>query len=246
MPDTRITRRGFITNTVAATLIVPAATRAGAAASQTPAAREPWYRRAYLWGQTNITERDPVRYDIAWWRTQWKRTRVQALIINAGGIVAYYPSKFPLHHRAEHLNGRDLFGELHEGRARRRPVRDGAHGLESCGGGFFPGAPGLVRAQPAGRAVSSRRQVRRVHQQPGTTTHICPTSSARSSNAHTLKVSPTTVGRDSAAAASATATTAHASSRGVAAGTFLKPPTGTTRPTAMIVGTTPAVLRSGT
>ena len=24
----------------------------------------PWYRRAYRWGQTNITEKDPVRYDI--------------------------------------------------------------------------------------------------------------------------------------------------------------------------------------
>ena len=35
----------------------------------------PWYRRAYLWGQTNITEKDPVRYDIGWWRGYWKRTR---------------------------------------------------------------------------------------------------------------------------------------------------------------------------
>ena len=42
----------------------------------------------------------------------WKRTETQAVIINAGGIVAYYPSKFPLHHRAEFLGGRDLFGEL--------------------------------------------------------------------------------------------------------------------------------------
>ena len=111
MSDARMTRRGFITNTIAATLMV-SASGANAATSQAPTARVPWYRRAYLWGQTNITERDPVRYDIAWWRAQWKRTRVQAVIINAGGIVAYYPSKFPLHHRAEFLNGRDLFGEL--------------------------------------------------------------------------------------------------------------------------------------
>jgi hypothetical protein len=34
------------------------------------------------------------------------------VIINAGGIVAYYPSRFPPHRRAEFLNGRDLYGEL--------------------------------------------------------------------------------------------------------------------------------------
>ncbi|MFL6414680.1 MAG: hypothetical protein ACJ74Y_03290 [Bryobacteraceae bacterium] len=27
-------------------------------------------------------------------------------------MVAYYPSKFPLQHRAAFLNGRDLYGEL--------------------------------------------------------------------------------------------------------------------------------------
>ena len=37
---------------------------------------------------------------------------MQGVIINAGGIVAYYPSKFPLHHRAEFLGGRDLYGDL--------------------------------------------------------------------------------------------------------------------------------------
>jgi hypothetical protein len=74
----------------------------------------PWYLRAYRWGQTNITEKDPIRYDIPWWRAHWKSTETQAVIINAGGIVAYYPSKFPLHHRAEFLNGRDLYGELTE------------------------------------------------------------------------------------------------------------------------------------
>jgi len=73
---------------------------------------QPWYRTTLRWGQTNITEMDPVRYDIKWWRDYWKRTNTQGIIINAGGIVAYYPSKFPLHYQAEFLNGRDLYGEL--------------------------------------------------------------------------------------------------------------------------------------
>lgn len=72
----------------------------------------PWYQRTYRWGQTNITEIDPIRYDIEWWRKHWSRTRVQGVIINAGGIVAYYPSQYPLHYRAEHLGDRDLFGDL--------------------------------------------------------------------------------------------------------------------------------------
>jgi len=97
------TRRDFITAAAAAF-----ATAHGAAAANT----EPWYRRTYRWGQTNITEKDPVRYDIGWWREFWKRTRVQGVIINAGGIVAYYPSKFPLQHRAEFLDSRDLYGDL--------------------------------------------------------------------------------------------------------------------------------------
>ncbi|HSZ57474.1 MAG TPA: hypothetical protein VK797_17550 [Tepidisphaeraceae bacterium] len=72
----------------------------------------PWYRRTYRWGQTNITEADIGRYDIGWWRQYWKRTATQGAVINAGGIFAYYPSKFPLHQRAQGLGDRDLYGEL--------------------------------------------------------------------------------------------------------------------------------------
>ena len=96
-----VTRRVFL----------QAAAASSALAGQ-PGGSAPWYKRVCRWGQTNITEKDPVRYDIAWWREYWKRTEVQGVIVNAGGIVAYYPSKFPLHHRAEFLNGRDLYGEL--------------------------------------------------------------------------------------------------------------------------------------
>ena len=76
--------------------------------AQTP----PWYRRTLRWGQTNINEFDPPRYDIDWWRAHWKRTGTQGVVINAAGIVAYYPSRFELQYRAEKLDGRDLYGEL--------------------------------------------------------------------------------------------------------------------------------------
>jgi hypothetical protein len=122
-PD-RGSRRSFLKKAGAAGAALAGAANAvarGAGASGKPAdpparptlaAGRPWYRRALRWGQTNITERDPARYDLGWWRRYWRRTRVQGVIINAGGIVAYYPSRFALHRRAQFLGDRDLFGEL--------------------------------------------------------------------------------------------------------------------------------------
>jgi hypothetical protein len=83
---------------------------------------EPWYKTTLRWGQTNLVELDPSRYDAEWWRQHWRKTRVQGIIVNAGGIVAYYPSKFPLHHRAEKLGDRDLYGEIVE-LARQEGIR---------------------------------------------------------------------------------------------------------------------------
>ena len=109
------TRRSFLKKAASASALLMAARCSGGAAERrvaTAASVLPWYRRALRWGQTNITEADPARYDVEWWRGYWKRTRVQGVIINAGGIVAYYPSKFPLHYRPKALGSRDLFGEL--------------------------------------------------------------------------------------------------------------------------------------
>ena len=72
----------------------------------------PWFEKVTRWGQVNITEKDPAQYDIPWWRNFWKQTRTEGIIVNAGGIVAYYPTKIPLHRKAEYLGGRDLFGEI--------------------------------------------------------------------------------------------------------------------------------------
>lgn len=82
------------------------------AATSTPKSAMPWHRRTLRWGQTNLTEIDPGRIDVDFWRAHWKRTRIQGVVINAGGIAAFYPTKIPFHRRASGLGDRDLFGEL--------------------------------------------------------------------------------------------------------------------------------------
>ena len=84
----------------------------GVNAQSAQKAAEPWYKRICRWGQINLNELDPQHYDIAWWRSYWKRTQTQGVVINAGGIVAFYPSKDPLQHQATFLNGQDLYGDL--------------------------------------------------------------------------------------------------------------------------------------
>ena len=66
-----MTRRNFIQTSAAA------ASALAAEAQSNAQSNTPWYRRVTRWGQTNIVERDPVRYDIPWWRAQWKRTGTQ-------------------------------------------------------------------------------------------------------------------------------------------------------------------------
>jgi hypothetical protein len=108
-------RRAFLQQTTLAisAMAIDAPSRLSAKDAPAPVpAKQPWYQRTLRWGQTNITEIDPTRYDIAWWRKHWKRTHTQGVIINAGGIVAYYPSRVPLHRQAQFLEGRDLFGKL--------------------------------------------------------------------------------------------------------------------------------------
>jgi hypothetical protein len=72
----------------------------------------PWYRRVKRWGQINITLDTAASFDIAWWRTYWKKTQTQGIVLNAGGIYAYYPTKVPHHYRAPLLGDNDLFGDL--------------------------------------------------------------------------------------------------------------------------------------
>lgn len=69
----------------------------------------PWYKTTYRWAQTNFTEDDPVKADIEFWRQYWRRTKTQGVIVNCGGIVAYYPSNLELQYRAQYLGDQDFY-----------------------------------------------------------------------------------------------------------------------------------------
>ena len=71
---------------------------------------EPWYQRTFLWGQVNLTEDDPVRCDLSFWQDYWKKTGVEGVIINCGGIVSYYRSRFSYQYKAQGLGEQDYFG----------------------------------------------------------------------------------------------------------------------------------------
>ena len=114
--DTENSRRSFLKKSALATVTMATADFSLFAATPftatVPKANGPWYKTLTRWGQINITEKDPPGYDISWWRKYWKETGTQGVVINAGGIVAYYPTRIPLHRKATYLGDRDLFGEL--------------------------------------------------------------------------------------------------------------------------------------
>ena len=45
----------------------------------------PWYRRTLRWGQTNLNELDPTRYDSEWWR-QYKPGDTYTFELRRGGL----------------------------------------------------------------------------------------------------------------------------------------------------------------
>jgi hypothetical protein len=92
------------------------------AAPQAGQSRVPWYQKMRRCGQINFNERDPQALDINAWLDYWTSLKLDALLLNAGGIVAFYPTKIPYHHRSQYLGNRDLFGDFTKA-AKKRGLR---------------------------------------------------------------------------------------------------------------------------
>lgn len=75
----------------------------------------PWFDRPMRWGQLTLVENDPPKLDVGYWLDYFKRCHCDAVTLSAGGVVAYYPTKVPLHYRSSYLGDRDSFGELCRG-----------------------------------------------------------------------------------------------------------------------------------
>ncbi|HYK90737.1 MAG TPA: beta-galactosidase trimerization domain-containing protein [Acidobacteriota bacterium] len=83
------------------------------AGSQNPTAgTAPWFDRPMRWAQLTLVENDPGRYDPQFWLDYFARVHADAACLSAGGCVAYYPTKIPLHYRTPWMNEGDPFGHL--------------------------------------------------------------------------------------------------------------------------------------
>jgi hypothetical protein len=74
-----------------------------------------WFDRPMRWSQLTLAENDVQAYDQQFWLDYFAQTHSDAVCLSAGGVVAYYPTDVPLHHRSNWLGDRDLFGELVDG-----------------------------------------------------------------------------------------------------------------------------------
>jgi hypothetical protein len=71
-----------------------------------------WFDQPMRWVQLTLVENDPGRFDPAFWLDYFRRLHADAATLSAGGIVAYYPTEVPLHHRSAWLGDSDPFGTL--------------------------------------------------------------------------------------------------------------------------------------
>src|SRR3954470_20955517 len=74
-----------------------------------------WYDRPMRWAQLAFVEDDPDNYDQGFWLDYFRRIHADAACLSAGGCVAFYPTKIPMHYRSKWLGNRDSFGDLVKG-----------------------------------------------------------------------------------------------------------------------------------
>ena len=74
--------------------------------------QEPWFDKSMRWAQLAFVENDPGNYDPDFWLDYFRKIHADGVLLSAGGIVAFYPTEIPLHHRSDWLGDTDPLGYL--------------------------------------------------------------------------------------------------------------------------------------
>ena len=74
-----------------------------------------WLDGPMRWAQLAFVERDPGHYDPDFWLAYFRKIHADGALLSAGGIVAFYPTQIPLHHRSDFMGNSDTLGYLVEG-----------------------------------------------------------------------------------------------------------------------------------
>ena len=74
-----------------------------------------WFNLPMRWAQLTLVENDPGNFDPDFWLSYFKQIHADGTTLSAGGVVAYYPTDVPFHHRSNWLGDSDPFGYLVEG-----------------------------------------------------------------------------------------------------------------------------------
>jgi hypothetical protein len=67
------------------------------------------------WAQLAFVENDPKRYDPDGWLDYFRRIHADGALLSAGGVVAFYPTNIPFHHRSDWLGDSDPVGYMIRG-----------------------------------------------------------------------------------------------------------------------------------
>ncbi|SDT12572.1 alpha-amylase family protein [Microlunatus soli] len=81
-----------------------------------------WFLGASRWTQLTFVENDPQTFDQDFWIDVMQRSGSNALCLSAGGYIAFYPTRIPLHYRSAELADGDPFGAMVEA-ARKLDMR---------------------------------------------------------------------------------------------------------------------------
>ena len=112
----RLSRRDFLHVTAGAgafaSLTPPMARPTPNPTEQQPVVGAGWFDTPMRWVQLTLVENDPGTFDPKFWLDYFRTLHADAATLSAGGIVAYYPTNVPLHHRSAWLGNSDPFGVL--------------------------------------------------------------------------------------------------------------------------------------